>query len=118
MATFTYQGSEYVLANADTWSTLDAIKVESLSGRRPRELVRDLMEGGPFGLHAAVWISLRRAGVDVAWNELDLPWVDTVNSIAGDRTVVDPVDPSTASTRQSRAEPAGARRSPARSQKK
>lgn len=116
MSRFTYEGEEYDLVDPDTWTTLEAIRLETLSGRRVVELVQDLKDYGPMGLHGAVWISLRRAGLEVPWDELKLPWFETLLSVTGD-PVTEPPDPSTASTEAPKA--AKPRRSgPARSPKK
>lgn len=105
MTRFKYQGEEYDLVDPDAWTTLEAVKLEFHSGRKPVQLMQDLLDGAPLGIHGAVWVSLRRAGIDLAWNELELPWLETLNSFRGD-PVTEPPDPSTAST----ASPKAARR--------
>lgn len=116
LAKFAYDGTEYELVDPDTWTTLDAIKLEMHTARKPVELMQDLMDGGALGVHSAVWVSLRRAGVDVAWDGLDLPWVATLESFKGD-PVSEPPDPSMASTEERKA--VKPRRSaPAQSRKK
>lgn len=112
---FTYDGTEYDMIDPDRWSTLDALKVQEATGRKVAEVILDLKELGPLGVHAFAWVSLRRAGVDMAWGDLDLPWIGTLHSMNGD-AVQEAPDPSTASTRQPRK--AGGRVQPAQSAKK
>lgn len=94
---FTYEGTEYDLVDPDTWTTLEASRLQQVSGSRPHELVQDFHQLGALGVHALVWVSLKRAGVDKAWDELGLPYFATVSSMNGD-AVQEPPDPSTAST--------------------
>ena len=72
-----YGGVEYELLDPDKWTTLEAAKLQRASGMTPAELVMDLRNFGPAGLHAIAWVSVRRAGVDVAYDEFDLPYFDT-----------------------------------------
>jgi len=113
---FTHDGTEYAMVEPEDWTTLEAIQLERESGCKPAELVVSFQDAQPLGVHALAWITLRRAGVDVAWNELKLPWFGTVLSLNGPQ-VVEPEDPSTASTPVRKAAGAG-RGSPARSGKK
>lgn len=116
MATFRYQDAEYELIDPDAWTTLDAIELQGCTGRTFAEILDDLRTMGAMGIHCAVLISLRRAGLDVTWNELQVPYLATFLSVRGEK-VVAPPDPSTAST----AAPKAVRRTrsaPARSRKK
>lgn len=113
---FTHDDIEYTLIEPEQWTTLEAIQLERESGCKPAELVVSFQGGEPLGVHALVWMTLRRADVDVAWNELNLPWFDTVQSFSGP-PVVAPEDPSTASTPERKGAGAG-RGSRARSEKK
>lgn len=99
---FTYQEKEYSVADPTTWTTLEWIKVEQYSGLRPKELMREFAGFEPVGIHATVWVSLQRAGEDIAWNDLDLPWMETFQSFRGE-SVSEPPDPSPASTARRKA---------------
>lgn len=104
---FTYKDQKYDLVDPISWTTLEAIKLEQYTGMRMRDLMREFAGLNPMGVHATVWVSLRRAGKDVAWDELDLPHVETLDSFEGE-PVEGTLDPSTAST----AEPKAASRTP------
>lgn len=115
---FTYKDTEYALVDPDDWTTLDAIQVQEASGHSPAEIVMDIRKFGPLGLHAMGWISVRRAGVDVAWDKFDLPYFDTLQTANG-VPVQEAPDPSPASTRPSSGARAGrvSRAAPARKSK-
>lgn len=113
---FKHDGVEYDLIGPDTWTTLEAGALQDASGQRVHQLIQDAREYGPMGVHALCWLSLRRAGVTVEWDELELNWVDTVSALTGiERATVE--DPSTASTPRSAAKQGG-RPSRARSVKR
>lgn len=112
---FTYRDADYELIDPNYWTTLEAMKLQQYTGLQPFEIVVDLRRGGSFGLHASVWLSLRRAGVDVAWDDLEMPHFDTITSLRGE-PVEEPPDPSSASTRRRSASP-GRRQSSAPSKK-
>lgn len=112
---FTYNDVVYEMVDPDQWTTLEAIQLQKHTGLHPVELWNDLIRAGPAGVHAAVWLTLRRASQDVAWDDLQLPHFRTVNTL--DRgPVEEPPDPSPASTPQRSASPARPRPS-ARSKK-
>lgn len=116
MATFKYEDVDYEFADPDSWTTLECIKLEAHTGKKPREIIQEFLQWDAIGVHSFAWVSLRRAGVDVAWDELQLPLAATLMSLRGE-PVTEPPDPSTAST----AKPKAARRTrsaPARSPKK
>lgn len=94
---FAYNDAEYDLVSPDTWTTLEALKLEKHTGKRTVELMTELADATPLGVHCGAWISLHRAGVDVAWDELELPWLATIESFRGEPVQAAP-DPSTAST--------------------
>lgn len=108
---FEHDGVEYDLIDPDHWTTLDAVKVQEASGLKIGEVVLDFRELAPLGLHAFVWVSLRHAGFDVAWNDLEVPYMATLRSITGNPAEAAP-DPSTASTRKPSAKGGRARRTP------
>jgi hypothetical protein len=113
---FTYQDTEYDLVEPVTWTTIEAIRLERATGLRTGEIMAEFSAMEPVGIHSVLWVSLLRSGVDLAWDALELPYIDTMNSFHG-APVEEPPDPSTAST----AAPKAAPRSPsarARSQKK
>lgn len=103
---FTFEGKEYDLVDPDEWTTLECLRLAELSGSTPAQLVQDFQNFGALGLHALAWLSLQRAGVDKAWNELDLPYFDTLKGMSGSPVEVSP-DPSTASTPQRKPTRAG-----------
>lgn len=113
---FTYQDAEYDLVEPTTWTTIEAIRLERATGMKTGEIMGEFAAMNPLGVHSVLWISLLRSGEDIAWDSLELPYIDTINSFHGE-PVEEPPDPSTASTEA----PKAARRSrsaPARSQKK
>lgn len=115
---FTYQGTDYEFVDSDTWTTREAMLVQTHTGKRPLEIVEDFAHAGAFGLHAMAWVTLRQAGVNVEWDQFDLPFAPTVFDIFQQQgKLTAPVDPSTASTPQPKAEPAAGRKPSARSQK-
>ena len=104
---FQYEGTEYDLVNPDEWTTVDAMRLEKFTGKKPAQLVADLREFDAMGMHAAMWISVKRAGVDVAWDEFEVPYFGSIVSMAGGVVQAAP-DPSPASTPPSKAaRPAG-----------
>jgi len=103
------------MVDPSEWTTLEAIQLQKHTGLHPVELWRDLIHAGPTGVHAAVWLTLRRASQEVAWDELQLPHFDTVHALDKE-PVEEPPDPSSASTPQRSASPARPRSS-ARSKK-
>lgn len=116
---FEYQGQKYELIDPDLWSTLEAAQLQEASGgHTPAEITVDAKNLGPLGLHGLVWISLRRAGVDVEWNALDIPYYQTLKTMEGLVLEAAAVDPSTASTPQRAAARGGRGGSRARSVKK
>lgn len=113
---FTYQDTKYDLVEPVTWTTIEAIRLERATGLKTGEVMAEFAAMNPIGVHSVLWISLLRSGVDVAWDSLELPYIDTINSFHGEPVEAAP-DPSTAST----VKPKVARRSPsarARSQTK
>lgn len=116
MATFKYQDEEYELVDPDAWTTLDAIELQGYTGRTFSEILEDLRNLGPTGMHCAVLISLRRADLDVTWKSLSFPYLATVMSVRG-KEVVEPPDPSMASTAAPKAA-SRTRSAPVRSRKK
>lgn len=94
---FTYGGTEYDMADPMTWTTLEAIRLERATGLKTGQVMAEFSAMNPIGVHSVLWVSLLRTGVDIAWDRLELPYIDTVNSIHGE-PVEDPPDPSTAST--------------------
>ena len=104
MATFKYQDEEYELTDPDSYTTLEAIELQSYTGLSFTDILSDIRSLGATGIHCAVLISLRRAGLDVTWSSLSFPYLATVNSFRG-KEVVTPPDPSMASTAKRKAEP-------------
>lgn len=76
---FTYQDKQYELVGPKDWTTLEAMQLQKITGRAINEVMKDL--SSPTGVHGTAWISLRRAGVDVEWDSLELPYIDTVRSL-------------------------------------
>jgi hypothetical protein len=94
---FTHDGEKHDLIEPDQWTTLEAIQLQKHTGLHPVDLWEDLARMGPTGLHAAIWITLRRGGSEVAWEDLNIPHFGTVNSLSHE-AVEQPPDPSSAST--------------------
>lgn len=107
---FTYERVDYEFVDSDTWTTLEAAQLQEISGKRPIELIADFLEFGPKGIHALAWMTLRRAGVEVAWDQLQLPYFAAYEAAikSGIEVVQVPPDPSPASTR-TRSKKAGGR---------
>lgn len=94
---FTYQDTEYELVPPATWTTIEAIRLERATGLKTGEIMAEFAAMNPLGVHSVLWISLLRSGVEVAWESLELPYIDTIGSFRGE-PVEAPPDPSTAST--------------------
>lgn len=94
---FTYQDTEYDLVEPATWTTIEAIRLERATGLKTGQIMAEFAAMEPIGIHSVIWVSLLRAGVDSAWESLELPYIDTLGSLHGE-PVEEPPDPSTAST--------------------
>ncbi len=114
---FTYEDTEYEVVEPTRWTTLEAAQLQRHTDMHPVDLWQDFLQGGGFGVHATVWITLRRAGLDVEWHSLELPLFSTFRTIKASEVPAEPPDPSSASTPPQSAK-TGRRRSPAASRKK
>jgi hypothetical protein len=93
-----YGGDEWLDWDPDHLAYSEAVLLQELVGVTPAEYVRSWLGGGTADATKwALWLSLRRAGVEVDWDSFDPDIIGTRVERAGESEGKDPSTPPTTS---------------------